>query len=432
MKPLLWIWLIAWGPVQAHPLQTEPIRYPHIAAFDQYFLSVDPDEALISGGLLLMAELNCAACHLAPAVWQETLAPRPGPNLAAVGSRYDEDTIWLMVRSPQHRKRGTLMPGLFTSAEGDAEKVEAITRYLATLRQPVKPMPAGEPARGRMLYHMVGCVACHQPATDYLPPGIQDAAELEPLSTASSPIALADAYEVNSLGRFLLDPHQDRPSGRMPAQRLSEHEAADIAAYLHVGRTAENAVERAMLKIAEQTAERGRELFIEQGCANCHNTGQPMPQRWAKPLQELKAGSPASCIAETIVAGTPRFDFNELQQRALHLALAEVQQRTPVAVGPEKQLEWQLLRLNCYACHDRNHKGGPEDARAIYFGHERDRYPPSLDHVGSKLTSDDLMQVLHGDRTPTRANLSVRMPDFGKAIAEQLSEAFTTADKSTK
>jgi hypothetical protein len=426
------LWFFFGTPALSHPLQTEPLRYPHIAAFDQNFLTVDPDETLVRGGLLLLAELSCTACHAAPPIWQHRLAPRPGPNLAAVGSRYDEDTLWLMVRSPQYRKRGTLMPGLFGSVEGDVDKVEAITRYLSTLRLPAKPLPLGDAVRGRLLYHTVGCVACHQPATDYLPLGAASAADLEPLSTASSPIALADAYEIAALGRFLLNPHKDRPAGRMPGQRLTEQEAADIAAYLHIGRTAEKAVERTVLQLPAQTSERGRELFIQQRCANCHLTDQSMPHRMAKPMLEVKLDGPASCVATSLAPGTPRFDLNELQLRALRLALHHVQQQAPAVAGPDARLDWQLLRLNCYACHDRNHKGGPEDARAIYFGHEQDRYPPSLDHVGSKLTSDALKEVLHGDRTPTRSNFSVRMPDFGKVIAEQFSEAFTTADKSTE
>jgi len=345
------------GLAWPHPSQTEPVRHPQIAGFDGYYLSVDPDEILVRGGLLLMAELSCTACHAPPPGWRTWLAPRPAPRLEAVGSRFDEDTLWRMVRSPQHRKPGTLMPGLLSSAPGDAEKAEAITRYLAGLRAAVPPMPAGNAARGRTLYHTVGCVACHQPATDYLPAGVTSLAALEPLSTTSSPLALADVWELQALGRFLHNPLSNRPAGRMPSLRLTEQEAADVAAYLHIDRSTEKATERAALQITGQTAELGRQAFQDLRCANCHSTGQPMVPKLARPLRELNPGSEASCLSATLTPGIPRFDFNGLQQRALGLGLTHIQASDPPPETAAQWLGWQMLRLNCVACHDRGTQG---------------------------------------------------------------------------
>lgn len=431
-RVLAWAVFLSPTVAAAHPLQSEPVRHPQVAGFDGYYLTIDPNETLVHGGLLLMAELSCTACHLAPVKWQSRLAPRAGPRLDAVGSRFHEDTLWRMVRSPQHRKPGTLMPGLFTSAPEDAEKVEAITRYLSTLQGPVKLMPLGDADRGRLIYHTVGCVACHQPATDYLPAGTATVDDIERFSTTSSPLALADVWEPHALGRFLFDPHVDRPAGRMPSLRLTEQEAADVAAYLHMDRTLEKASERDALQISGQTPERGRQAFQDQRCANCHTTGTPNQPKLARPMADLNPDHEASCLSVVSTPGIPRFDFSELQRRALGLALIHVQAHDPAPESADRQIDWQMLRLNCVACHDRNHKGGPEDARVVYFGSTQDRFPPSLDHVGAKLSLDGLRQVLHGDYTPTRPHLSVRMPSFGQAHAERLSEAFSTADKPTK
>ena len=346
------------------------------------------------GGLLLMAELSCTACHAPPPGWQPLLAPRPGPRLEAVGSRLDEDTLWRMIRSPQHRKPGTLMPGLLSSAPGDAEKAEAITRFLAGLQAPVPPMPEGNADRGRALYHTVGCVACHQPATDYLPAGVSSPAYLEPLSTTSSPLALADVWELQALGRFLHDPLSIREAGRMPSLRLTEQEAADVAAYLHIDRSEEKAAERAALQITGQTAELGRQAFQDLRCANCHSTGQPMQTKSARPLRELNPGSAASCLSVTATPGIPRFDFSEFQQRALVLGLTHVQASDPPLETAAQSLGWQMLRLNCVACHDRENKGGPEEGRVAYFGPGPDRFPPSLDGVGARLEPKALQRVL--------------------------------------
>jgi len=52
--------------------------------------------------------------------------------------------------------------------------------------------------------------------------------------------------------------------------------------------------------------------------------------------------------------------------------------------------------------------------------------------VGARLAPEALRRVLHGDHSPKRANLSVRMPDFGETYAEKLGEALMAADKSAK
>ena len=154
---------------EAHPLQAEPINHPYVFTFDQFNLAIDPDEQVQEGGYLLMAELSCTSCHEAPKDWKDRLSAKVAPDLSGVGSRLDSDAIWLMVRSPQHRKKGTLMPGLFAGEEGDDEKVEALTEYLSSLKKPVPAMPKGDVAHGKELYHSVGCVACHEPATDHRP-----------------------------------------------------------------------------------------------------------------------------------------------------------------------------------------------------------------------------------------------------------------------
>jgi mono/diheme cytochrome c family protein len=254
---LLAVFLLITSPARSHPLQAEPINHAYVFNFDQFYLDQDPDEHVVNGGFLLLAELNCTACHVAPESWQERLKAKPGPNLGGVGSRLDADTLWLMIRSPQHRKKGTQMPGLFAGEAGDDEKVEALVEYLSANKWDAPQMPAGDVERGKELYHKVGCVACHEPALDVRPPKVPADAEVEKPGNGSVPIALADAYDVNALALFLHDPLSMRPAGRMPDMRLSKEQAADIAAYLHVGRVAEKATARAALKIPKQGSREG-------------------------------------------------------------------------------------------------------------------------------------------------------------------------------
>lgn len=427
-------------PALAHPLQAEPINHAYVFGFDQYNLPEDPDEHVVEGGYLLLGELNCTACHTPPKAWQERLAAKPGPNLAGVGSRLDADSLWLLIRSPQHRKKGTQMPGLFANEEGDAEKVEALTEYLSSLKQDVKAMPAGDIERGKELYHKVGCVACHEPATDYRPAKAAADVEVEKPGLASVPIALADAYDVNALAEFLFNPLTHRPSGRMPNMRLSEQEAADIAAYLHIGRTPEKATERAALKIASQGVAKGKEVFAQMRCTACHTTepkSEPLATAPVQALAELKMLD-HGCLADKQPSGTPRYDLNELQKRALRLAITAIQQPTVPALTTNQKVDWQMTRLNCYACHDRDGKGGPEDPRAQYFGSndgsaeslgELAHLPPNLDNVGRKLTGEWLKKVLWGEGGSVRPYMDTRMPNFGEAQTEMFVGLLPEADK---
>jgi mono/diheme cytochrome c family protein len=427
------------GQLNAHPLQAEPINHAFVFTFDQFNIPEDPDEGLVNGGLLLLAELNCTTCHAVPESWRERLKPKP--DLSAVGSRLDADTLWLMIRSPQSRKKGTQMPGLFAGEEGDDEKVEALVEYLSAMKWDAPQVPEGSADRGKDLYHKAGCVACHEPALDVRPPKVAAGAEVEKPGNASVPIALADAYDFTALSYFLKNPLSIRPSGRMPDMRLTEQEASDIAAYLHVGRVAEKATARAALKIPPQGIEKGRQVFEQMNCAACHklDSGVPAKAGTTKHMAELSGDK--GCLADKQPSGTPRFDLNDLQKRALKLALAAIQKEEAPKLGAQEKIDWQMSRLNCYACHDRDGKGGPEDPRAQFFGvndftaeslGQLAHLPPNLDKVGRKLTRGWFEKILWGKDGSVRPYMDTRMPDFGQAQTEMLISAFNEADKFDK
>ncbi|MBL9114899.1 MAG: cytochrome c [Verrucomicrobiaceae bacterium] len=411
--------------LRAHPLQAEPINHPYVFTFDQFNLAEDPDDHLVNGGLLLMAELRCGSCHEAPSAWRNQLEPARGPDLAGVGSRLDADTLWLMIRGPQLRKRGTQMPALlYGNAEGSDEKVEALVSFLSSLKKNVESLPQGDSSRGRKLYHQTGCVACHEPASDVTPPGIAQGQDFDRPGNASVPIAMADAYDLQHLARFLLDPRLDRPSGRMPSQRLNEQEAADIAAYLHEGRKVETAPERKFLAVPPQSAEAGKKAFSTERCVNCH-TLDGMMSTPALPMGKLVLDTATNCLTAVPEPGAAKYDFNPLQLRALRLALKRLQAGPPDEMEPTQRLDWQMTRLNCYACHDRDGKGGPEEPRAAYFSTKHPgSLPPSLDFIGGKLLPDVLKFSLVSGAPAVRPSLEVRMPLFSKHESESLLELF--------
>lgn len=454
--------LLGASPALSHPLQADPINHAFVFNFDRFHIPEDPDESLVNGGLLLLGELNCTTCHAVPKSWEERLKPKPGPDLSAVGSRLDPDTIWLMIRSPQIRKKGTQMPGLFTGAEGDDEKVEALVEYLSSLKQDLPKVPAGDVERGKELYHKVGCVACHEPAKDVRPPKVAADAEVEKPGLASVPIALADAYDFTALSHFLHNPLAMRPAGRMPDMRLSAQQASDIAAYLHVGRVAEKATARAALKIPKQGIKKGRELFRTMNCVACHKMGSggqanvpvlgdipivsPLFSTSRNQLAEMKKPLTAlsqnkGCLADKQPSGTPRFDLNDLEKRAIRLALTMIQQQDAPQLTAQEKADWQMTRLNCYACHDRDGKGGPEDPRAQYFGvndstaeslGQLGNLPPNLDKVGRKLTHGWFEKILWGQDGSVRPYMDTHMTSFGREQTEMLIAWLNEADKLDK
>lgn len=204
----------------------------------------------IAPGESTFAEKNCIACHHAtPAVAQRLASnqsPRLGRNGLAVAPAWLRDFLL----DGQRLKPGNAMPDVL-HALPPAEKshaAEALTHFLLSLQESQSPsigmrFDEAEVQRGRVLYHTVGCVACHAPQegpaasrpdlSGDAPERAPDAAIIAALATNSVPLgALERKYTVDVLAEFLRDPLATRPSGRMPSQRLTEREARSIAMYL--------------------------------------------------------------------------------------------------------------------------------------------------------------------------------------------------------
>lgn len=414
----------------AHPSQSEPVEHAFVAGFDRFYALDDDEGQLADGGLLLLNELNCVACHAAPDNWKERLPGRAKLSLAGVGSRLSEDELWIFVRSPQHRKKGTIMPGMFAGEDRDPKGVEAIAAYLSSLKSETRKFPQGDVGRGRMLYHTVGCVACHEPAAiaDYKPAEAPAGLEVEKPGLPSVPILLADKYVTNELAAFLKDPLSIRHAGRMPATELTDQEAADIAVYLQVNREPSNYAERTMLKLPKQTVEQGKAAFAKMNCAVCHDVSaseSPASVRASKTLAKLNPD--AGCISEKKKSGVPDYGLSDFQKRAIKLALAKIKtEAAPAQQTVSEKCDSFFIRMNCYACHEFAGKGGIEGPRGQYLTvnnttvhslGELGRLPPKLDVAGRKLTRAWFEKLLWGEGGGVRGYMTARMPKFGEANA---------------
>lgn len=406
--------------ISAHPAHAEEVRYPFVAGFERFYSDADPDEYLAQGGQLLITELNCVACHEAE---DKIFATRQGPDLQGIGSRIsDGAALSLLIRNPRFLKLGTTMPSMFAGPDRDPQELEALLHFLASLREkPGQQLLLGNSERGLKLYHEVGCVACHAPDVEVRPEGMPETLPLERPALASSPIRLATHWSAEYLTRFLMNPSDFHPAGRMPNLLLSEQEAADVAAYLQETPSTDPVIELALPNPAPELVETGQALFVSKGCAACHDAGGGLSTRPAPMLAELAGNLEGGCLSETPVEGSvPHFFFNGLQRKAIQLALTG----TP---RPLPKLERELQQRDCYACHTIDGRGGPEIAREPFFG-AFDPYsttknlslPPEFD------TSAEfpLFEILTGNADRKRPKVRSRMIVLPEKDARALAELF--------
>ena len=436
---------------------------PFVAGFDRFARHGVVDAS--DGGQLLLSELSCTACHITDSA---ELEPKRGPRLTGVGSRVHADWMKKFLHAPAKTKPGTTMPDVLAAVPEAqrTEAVDALVAFLATQHLPfpeakasgTNPLPhefwaKGDAQRGQKLYHLVGCVACHEPDSDYQGGHSQPSAmatllsTLEPedleemgLTAAARPVPsvplpnLAAKYTSQALTFFLASPETVRPGARMPNLKLGLVEAADLVAYLRQG-SSPDAVEgsAAIRPESSELVEKGRALFTSLSCINCHGMEGMAPTTHAKSLAQLSANADRGCLGDPS-PGLPHFGLDAAQVKAITTALSELRTNDREK-SPGAALELSLLQHNCYACHQRGERGGIGPDRERYFetvSHvdlgDEGRLPPPLDHVGKKLTLAGLAKVLGGSGD-IRPHMLVRMPQFPQDVAEQLPAAFVKADQ---
>ncbi len=437
----------------------ESVAAPLVPGFERF--SRHTQEA--DGGGVLLTELSCTACHEAES---PELAAKRGPDLSGAGRGIDAGWMRRFLLDPQSGKPGTTMPGLLGSLS-DAERshvADALVAFLATQQREFPELKStasapvavefwnkGDAGRGRELYHSVGCVACHEPDPDYetgaAPPssletllqqldedelkqlGLTDAAR--PVPSAPLP-ALSEKYSREVLAHFLLNPALARPAGRMPSLKLNPAEAADIVAWLL---REQSRVAGAVA--ADQSANLvagGKRLFVDLGCSNCHRAEGVTEKKPAKPLAELNADAASGCV-RLPGKGLPRYSLDEVQQAALQAVLDRGRAGKSVTEQYGDAVSFRMRQLNCFACHERDGRGGVGPKQRAYFEVEglvdlgdEGRIPPPLTGVGRKLKASWLKKVFAGTGD-VRPHMLARMPVFPDEVVGSLSAGFARVDE---
>ncbi|MCC6509924.1 MAG: c-type cytochrome [Pirellulaceae bacterium] len=462
--------VVCWGASPARAADpAAPLNplAPMVIGFERFARHSDLEP--LEAGKLLISELSCTACH---ATTVAGLEPKSGPRLDSAGRRLQAAWMTAYLENPSHTKPGTTMPDVLAGLDAPTKQrtVAALVAYLTSQQTALPELKAtglnpvphefwnkGQAENGKRLMHQVGCVTCHEPAADYqggAPPNTaldQMLEELEPEQIAklglthaartipSVPLPnLRDKYTRQGLAMFLFDPAQVRPAGRMPSLKLRTADAADIAAYLMAP---SGALSPAAWKQPVQVKLRaeGQRLFGELGCASCHSAVGAKPRLPAKPLNSLDVNASRSCLSATAQVGLPHYGLDELQSQTLSTALSKLavtKSANSTAVKPDasEQVNLTLLQLNCYACHQRDSRGGVARGRDRFFETmgqvdlgDEGRLPPPLHGVGRKLTTNWLKAVLQGNGD-VRPHLQIRMPKYPASEVEPLVPLLAAAD----
>ncbi len=288
-------------------------------------VSVVPQAPKLNEGRQLAQTFGCFGCHTVQGFEK---AWKAGPGLEHVQSKLDQDWIVRWLQNPRDFRPSTKMPRIFhlsnTSDPESAEKSNAaiagIAAYLIKNSEPVSlskaPVPV-DAVNGEKLIREIGCLGCHTAAgasaNDHGP-------ELTGMGSKVKP---------EWLFTWLKDPKHYYAGTRMPNMRLSDQEAADIAAYLlslrnekfeslQAPRVKPEIVddmvltylkgsmrqEQAKAEMAGMSADQrleliGKKAIAHQGCVGCHNikgfedakpVGTELTEEGSKEVDKLSFG----------------------------------------------------------------------------------------------------------------------------------------------
>ena len=435
-------------------------------------------------GRFLFEELACIKCHAAGEAepLAKGLAERSGPNLSKIAERAYPGWLDAWLKDPKKLRPHTAMAQMFSSDEiGEAQRF-AVVSYLATLGKPIAPakipfVSTGDVQksleRGAKLYLTVGCATCHgdqltAPPTkkkkddEEVEEAFDSKSSMYGLGSATGPQAYYTLNHVGSktrpeaLAKFLLNPLDTNPHGRMPRMLLSNEQALDIARHLcrltdetikpempeftpkfDLAGLVPNKEAEAIRKLPEdqRTVGVGKALFITKGCINCHIVdGVEKPKTevvLTSKLAKVVAFPDKGCLNEKPEdrinsLGSVNYGFTPEQRNAL-VEFVSAGFKRKGSNSPVHTARVALKRFNCLNCHQREKEGGLDNTLAdkmkVMENAENadDVQPPQLTGVGGKSRTSWLNEVLlHEGRA--RPWMSLRMPQFGEANLGKLHE----------
>ena len=196
-----------------------------------------PQAAALNTGRDEIRIYGCFGCHKIPGY--ENIR-KVGPDLSTVSGKLTKEWVRRWLANPKDFKSQARMPQFWWNSNNsgspywdkrNAVEINAIVEYLWSKSKPKELPPGrlnGNPAMGKQIVETVGCFGCHAIGP------IQEVAN-------QSQIRRRHGYNLENQGskvsqswiyNWVKDPTQVWPETKMPSLRLSDDEAANVAAYL--------------------------------------------------------------------------------------------------------------------------------------------------------------------------------------------------------
>jgi len=411
----------------------------------------------LNKGKRMVYEMGCFGCH---EIRGYESVERIGPNLNRLTHKLQPNFVYGWLRNNKEFRPHTRMPNaMYTEREA-----LAATAYLYSVQdqawQPVKKALAGNAARGQELVESVGCNACHV-ATDEERARRQDGRSYD-IGPDLATVGLKTSEEW--IYDWVKNPKHFAPETQMPNLRLSDQEAADIAAYikdLSRGKSLPAGYTTTLADLNDaQLISEGKALIRNFGCHGCHvikgmekegRVSVSLNEFGAKTVDELFYGDALAnkqavktweswtvgkmknsrlYATEAVVQRMPNFEMSDEDATTLAVLLRAWDGRV---IGEKYLKPWRgreenvhkgrllTYKYNCQGCHTMENRGG--DIRAHIAAQLEKRgespetavafAPPNLIGEGMKAQSEWLFGFLKKPVTgQIRPWLQVRMPTF--------------------
>ena len=417
----------------------------------------------LNKGQALIDKVGCTGCHPIGGYEPER---KVGPTLTHLKAKSEPGWVAAWLANPKGWRPNTSMPNFWPEAVDDSlpewerekfkaqrdAEVEAITAYLWTSSKGAagylsKAPNAGDAGRGKAIVETVGCYGCHavEEKDDIVHhPGSDTRAVGPKLSRVAEKASFEWLYS------WVRDPEALWHDTRMPSLRLSDQEAADVAAYLAGLGTGRDYPASATFSNGEALAAasaKGKTLVAKYGCFGCHDiNGFETAQRIGADLSDFgrksahlldfgheitdphektwenwiytKLKTPHAFRTERIDTRMPQFDFSEDEIKSLMVFLRSRRNEARPApynlqLKPERQAmargERLVINFNCRGCHMIRGEGGQIASRY----ENKNAAPPELFRLGAKTKPEWLHHFIKAPETSViRPWIEVRMPTF--------------------
>ncbi|MBE2251014.1 MAG: cytochrome c [Myxococcus sp.] len=437
-------------PYWEQPLRSRPFIESSCVACHASEREV-PGAPLFNRGRALFEDRRCSACHSSRYV--TTPAPA-APPLDRLREKTSEAFVVAWLRDPVKLRAGTRMPAFWPEAGARREQEPvAIAAFLGSVSEAASAPGSAPPTReeveaGKALFDAVGCRGCHQLADEAAgPPEAGFGPRLDGIGARATRAWLQ---------AWLKNPRAQFADARMPDLRLSDDEAAALAAFLASQVPAgEQPLEPRWSTPDAALVSQGRQAVLRYGCQACHRipgltpAGRPGPDlddfgdlppervEWGegRPACDFterecwtlaKLRHPQALRRPGLDLVMPRFDLSDDEALALSVFLLSnrAQPAVPRQVSEASAAiaagEQVMARHNCAGCHEvarEERRVGDEVQTTVRGGQIRRFYdddalaPPPLSRAGQKFQLRWLFDFLHQPRR-VRPWLSVRMPTF--------------------